>query len=110
MTTHPPNHTTHFFKSLDSPCLRTVRKTHLRNRPQTEKTLSFPAKMRNRGMIKEYRHLGLHLCLLVGVSAVLGLVHIIFTAAKKRTWLFVGTLSWNIVATSIPKCPEFSPR
>ena len=47
--TDPPNFATHFFKSLDSPRVRTVRKTHLRNnRPRTEKTLSVSAKMRDR--------------------------------------------------------------
>ena len=101
MKTHP--------KSLVSPSVRTVRKTHLRNRPQTGKRLSIPGEMRDRGLMKEYRHLRLHVSLIARMSAVLGLVHTILTRAIGSP-TFLGTRMRKIAATSIPKYPEFSPR
>ena len=61
-------------KSLESPSVRTMRKTHLKNCPQTEKTLSVPATMRTLGGI------GLYICWIAWMSAVLGLVDTIFTS------------------------------
>ena len=70
-------------ESLESPSVRTLRKMHLINRPRSEaeKTLSVPARMRDRGLIKESfgDHIHLHLVMTAGMSAVLGLVHTIIT-------------------------------
>ena len=73
-------------ESLESPSVRTLRKTHLINRPRSEaeKTLSVPARMRDWGLIKESYggHVHLHLIMTAGMSAVLGLVHTIFTTRE----------------------------
>ena len=108
MKTHSPKRTMHFCKSLESPSVRTVRKTHPGNRPQTEKTLSVPARISDRGLIKEYRHLHLHFCLIARMAAVLGLVHTIITSGKSAN--FFGTRIWNIGPKSVPAYPEFSSK
>ena len=111
MKTHPLKHATHFFKSLESPSVRTIRKTHLRSRLQTEMTLSVPGKMRAQGSIKESYsdHLHIDLIMIAGMSNVLGLVHTIFTRLKVCSF-FIGTRIWNISTMSIPKYPDFNPR
>ena len=72
-----------------------------------EELLSVPAKMRDRGVMKESYcdHLHVHVITTAGMPAVLGLVHTIFTVGKKIATL-LGTRIWNI--SIVPKYPKLS--